>query len=607
MSAQENMDLRRIGMASAFFQGGSDKKTADGSGDAFLQVLSQARRDTEEGRTLMSGSAAVGRLPEKQDFQGKREASPVDKPMARRERDDKAPRSEARAVERKQETRQEDRREPVREAESDRPARDDQVADRAGSRGADDREDKGPRQDSRYDDGNDIQGAGNQAAEEKPAAAKQAGNDVAPQAAVAAETSGTEEAMAGAMEAAMLQQAAQPAAGKVEARPKDQPHGGQVKAAAKAGEEKGADLAALAQAGSGAEEGEAEVHGQAAQARPEVRNQGQQGQMQAQAQAADQAQMNAAAVSAVQGGERVARQAADLSAKIGAGKDVAIEVQVDDAAAGMFSKPQTGAASASLLASDAGSEGRGGLSQGQPGMNGVNPQLIAQQATQQQAAAGQPQTFQAAVQSAGQAQAAGAIEGAKAAAPTPMAMANPQATPGGEAPNALPQAGQTAQSQQASQSQATQQPRFTIPGQNVADQVSVQITKALQNGNDRISINLRPEELGRIEVKMELNHDGRVTAVVTADHQSTLDLLKRDAGDLHKALNDAGLKMDSGDLSFNLREQPRQEARNEGGSGRNPYGSGALDSEPETPAASAGLLAQSQGGMTADGRLDIRA
>ena len=56
-------------------------------------------------------------------------------------------------------------------------------------------------------------------------------------------------------------------------------------------------------------------------------------------------------------------------------------------------------------------------------------------------------------------------------------------------------------------------------------------------------------------MQLDVAPDGRVHAVIAADKPETLDLLQRDARALERALNDAGLRADSGSLSFNLRGQ----------------------------------------------------
>ncbi|OEJ68273.1 flagellar hook-length control protein FliK [Magnetovibrio blakemorei] len=113
----------------------------------------------------------------------------------------------------------------------------------------------------------------------------------------------------------------------------------------------------------------------------------------------------------------------------------------------------------------------------------------------------------------------------------------------------------------------------------VTDQINVQISKAIANGMDKISIQLRPAHLGRVDVQLEMSSDGRVTAVVTADNKDTLDLLKQDSRELERAMREAGLQMNSGDLSFNLRENGDQAGGGEKTAGKG-QGSGSLTKEP---------------------------
>ncbi|MEQ9110641.1 MAG: flagellar hook-length control protein FliK [Rhodospirillaceae bacterium] len=97
----------------------------------------------------------------------------------------------------------------------------------------------------------------------------------------------------------------------------------------------------------------------------------------------------------------------------------------------------------------------------------------------------------------------------------------------------------------------------------VVEQIKVNINKGVKAGLDRVTIQLRPENLGKIEVKMELSQDGKVRAFVTAETKETLDLLQRDARGLEKALQDAGLRTDSNNLHFALKsDTPEQNAKN---------------------------------------------
>lgn len=123
-----------------------------------------------------------------------------------------------------------------------------------------------------------------------------------------------------------------------------------------------------------------------------------------------------------------------------------------------------------------------------------------------------------------------------------------------------------------------------------ADQVAVQIGKAADEGLDLIRLQLKPAELGRIEVQMEMAQDGRLQAIITADRSDTLQTLQRDARVLEQALQNAGFDLDADDLSFQHGSQQRD--RGEDGSPPTPqsdWGEGdradaSLDPEAMPPA-----------------------
>lgn len=92
-----------------------------------------------------------------------------------------------------------------------------------------------------------------------------------------------------------------------------------------------------------------------------------------------------------------------------------------------------------------------------------------------------------------------------------------------------------------------------------ADQVSVSLKKAVENGDSKLRIQLRPHELGRVEVKLDIAGDGRAKAMVLAERPETLELLQRDSRILERALQDAGLKTDHNSLSFDLQRSGGEE------------------------------------------------
>ena len=135
-----------------------------------------------------------------------------------------------------------------------------------------------------------------------------------------------------------------------------------------------------------------------------------------------------------------------------------------------------------------------------------------------------------------------------------------------------------------------------------AQQVAVQIKRAVAAGNDRINIRLHPAELGRVQIRLEVADDGHVRALVTAERAETLDLMQRDPRGLERALQEAGLKTDSGSLSFNLRDQGSDTAGPESSGGTAPATENSA-AQPDEAAPDNSAHLYWTGG---DARLDIR-
>lgn len=102
------------------------------------------------------------------------------------------------------------------------------------------------------------------------------------------------------------------------------------------------------------------------------------------------------------------------------------------------------------------------------------------------------------------------------------------------------------------------EPRINMP------HIAVEIARSIQSGISRFEIRLNPPELGRIDVRLEMDPSGNVTARLAVEKSETLDLLQRDQRALEKALADAGLEGSKTELEFSLREdndgqeQPRE-------------------------------------------------
>lgn len=108
---------------------------------------------------------------------------------------------------------------------------------------------------------------------------------------------------------------------------------------------------------------------------------------------------------------------------------------------------------------------------------------------------------------------------------------------------------------------AVQQPAVPLGG------VAVEIASKAAEGKNHFEIRLDPPELGRIDVRLDVDRDGHVTSRLIVDRQDTLDLLRRDATGLERALQDAGLKTSDNGMQFSLRDQTaeQQQQRQTGG------------------------------------------
>lgn len=89
------------------------------------------------------------------------------------------------------------------------------------------------------------------------------------------------------------------------------------------------------------------------------------------------------------------------------------------------------------------------------------------------------------------------------------------------------------------------------------EQVKVNITKSAVKGVDTIEVRLKPEELGHIEIKMQIKN-GKLQAHIISSRPETMEALQRDAQVLEKAFNDAGFQTDSNSLSFSFRNEGNQ-------------------------------------------------
>jgi flagellar hook-length control protein FliK len=118
---------------------------------------------------------------------------------------------------------------------------------------------------------------------------------------------------------------------------------------------------------------------------------------------------------------------------------------------------------------------------------------------------------------------------------------------------------------QASQAaQTTEAPRAHVAVHAPLALVPIEIGLKAAAGLNRFEIRLDPEELGRIDVRLDLGDDGSVSAKLVVDRVETLALLQRDARTLERAFEQIGLKTSGDGIAMTLRdpgsdERERQE------------------------------------------------
>lgn len=98
-------------------------------------------------------------------------------------------------------------------------------------------------------------------------------------------------------------------------------------------------------------------------------------------------------------------------------------------------------------------------------------------------------------------------------------------------------------------------------------QVSSRFIERFDGRAQRFEISLTPEDLGRVDVRIEVGADKKVHAVLAAHDSASLSDLMRGQRALERSLIDAGVDLADGGLSFELSDDAR------GGAARGDSGS----------------------------------
>lgn len=297
-------------------------------------------------------------------------------------------------------------------------------------------------------------------------------------------------------------------------------------------------------------------------------------------------------------------QAETLARNLGSNTQVKVTVNIDSEADGLVSKPTNTLSNTSILTEN----GKGQGQSGQNSHNGQNGNHSATLVNAQQAQNAQVQNQQGnrSAPGTGTQQMTDVKGMSQSGGQATQATAEGSAANSNSVSGSNQQAQQTQQANKAADAQAKNPLHQSQHNKSVTEQVAVQITKALKNGTDKIKIQLSPSELGRVEIKMELTADGRAMAVVHAESKDTMELLRRDASELQKALADAGIDLDSDDLEFTYSGQEEQRADDEG-HGTNQLAADEIAEADEFPATDGEVMTALEAGILANGHIDFRA
>jgi flagellar hook-length control protein FliK len=124
----------------------------------------------------------------------------------------------------------------------------------------------------------------------------------------------------------------------------------------------------------------------------------------------------------------------------------------------------------------------------------------------------------------------------------------------------------------------TSQQQLNLP------QLAFELVRQVNDGNTRFQIRLDPPELGKIDVKLDIDASGQVNARLTVEKAETLDLMQRDQRGLERALQQAGLDGAKTNLEFSLKQNPFSGGQQgQDGDGHPLFGEEAAADEEDVP------------------------
>lgn len=87
--------------------------------------------------------------------------------------------------------------------------------------------------------------------------------------------------------------------------------------------------------------------------------------------------------------------------------------------------------------------------------------------------------------------------------------------------------------------------------------LAIAIGKTVQDGREHLRISLEPKDLGQLDVRLSIERNGSLRAVVTTTSEVSAELIRQDLPSLVRSLSDAGLKVDGGSIRLEVQADAR--------------------------------------------------
>ena len=147
--------------------------------------------------------------------------------------------------------------------------------------------------------------------------------------------------------------------------------------------------------------------------------------------------------------------------------------------------------------------------------------------------------------------------GAAAKTPSQTALAEPRpAAPAPLAPDAAPASpsGATVETSAAGPTRDLGLSQMSRVAVETTAQIAAQIVRRLEGRSTRFDMVLTPEDLGRVDVKLDIDSEGRLAARLAFDNPAAATDLRGRADELRRQLQDAGFQLAHDALDFSERE-----------------------------------------------------